>query len=112
MSILASCLVLSNEIGPAEALLRETRDAQRRVLGPDHPDTATTTYNLACLAARQGEHDEALALLREAFEHGLAPNVGLAMKEDSDLATLHGDPRFEALVMEANRRGGVGDASK
>jgi serine/threonine protein kinase len=112
MSILASCLVLSNEIGPAQAMLRETRDAQRRVLGPDHPDTATTTYNLACLAARQGEHDEALALLREAFEHGLAPNVGLAMKEDSDLATLHGDPRFEALVMEANRRGGVGDASK
>ena len=42
--------------------------------------------------------------LREAIDHGLAPNACLDMEKDPDLISLHGDPRFEALVAHAKER--------
>ena len=81
----------------------QTRDIQRRVLGAENPRTADTTYNLACLAVRRGRHDEAFSYLREAMAHGLSPAQAIGIATDPDLKSLHGDPRFEAIVDDANR---------
>jgi hypothetical protein len=39
--------------------------------------------------------------LREAIDHGLSPVDALGMERDADLKSLHGDPRFDALVAHA-----------
>jgi eukaryotic-like serine/threonine-protein kinase len=78
----------------AEKMQRNTLNIQRRVLGPDHPATLNSTYNLACYAALSGKRDEALALLAEVVAHGQS----LQFLTDSDLKSLHGDPRFEGLA--------------
>ncbi|HVN04508.1 MAG TPA: serine/threonine-protein kinase [Bryobacteraceae bacterium] len=99
-------LVLDKEDRHAEAekLLRETLDIQRRVLGPDHPRTALSTYNLGVFSVHQGNRGEALSLLQDAVDHGLPPNVDLGIEKDPDLQSLHGDPRFPALVAHAKER--------
>lgn len=104
MNNLANMLFLEGRNGEAETLQLETLDIQRRVLGPDHPDTAMSTYNLGGIALHKGKRDKALSLLREAVDHGLAPNIALYMEKDPDLASLHGDPRFAALVAHAKER--------
>lgn len=100
---LASALAKQARYQEAEALFRENRAIQKRVLGPEHPYTATSTYNLACLAAMQGRPDEALSLLKQALDHGLAPRMALNLENDEDLASLHRDPRFIALVAGAKK---------
>jgi eukaryotic-like serine/threonine-protein kinase len=93
----------------AEKLERSTLDIRRRVLGPEHPDTVSSTYNLACFAARNGKRNEALALLREAVDHGQSvANI----QTDSDLESLHGDARFEALVAHAKERAAAAQKPK
>jgi Tetratricopeptide repeat len=86
----------------AEKLLLQTRDIQSRLLGPDSPRTADTTYNLACLAVRRGRRDEAFSFLRGAIQHGLSPAQAVGMETDPDLKSLHGDPRFETIIAEAS----------
>jgi len=51
-----------------------------------------------------GERDEALKLVREAIEHGLRSDEHLAMENDPDLKSLHGDPRLALLVAESKER--------
>jgi serine/threonine protein kinase len=103
-SIVSLALVLKQEgrYAEAEKLLRQALDIDRRTLGPEHPQTAECIYNLACTVALEGRRDEALSLIRQAVDHGLFPrqDVGLLQK-DSDLESLHGDPRFAALVAHA-----------
>jgi hypothetical protein len=53
-------------------------------------------YNLACLLARQDRPDDALRQLRTALDHGYR-RLDQA-RRDQDLAVLHDDPRFEALL--------------
>jgi hypothetical protein len=77
------------------------------VLGPEHPSTAVSVYNLSCLAARQGRRDEALSLLRESVDHGAPAHIDLGIDQDPDLKSLHGDPRFDALVAEARQNATV-----
>ena len=101
---LASVLTEEGHYAEAEKLQREALDVQRRVLGPEHPATARSTYNLGCLAALRGRIDEALSLLREAVDHGLPSGVDLGIDKDPDLKSLHGDPRFAALVAHAKER--------
>jgi eukaryotic-like serine/threonine-protein kinase len=86
----------------AEDLQRETLNIQRRVLGPNHRDTLKSMYDLACYTARNGKRDEALSLLREAIDHGY--NNQELMKTDSELQSLHSDPRFNELVALAGHR--------
>jgi serine/threonine protein kinase/Tfp pilus assembly protein PilF len=104
MNNLANMLFMEGRYGDAEKLAREALAIQRRVLGPDHPDTAMSTYNLGGIALHKGKRDEALSLLREAVDHGLAPNIALHLEHDPDLAALHSDPRFSALVAHAKER--------
>lgn len=53
-------------------------------------------YNLACSQALVGNADEALDALNRAVELGY--NDYEAMKKDPDLASLHGDTRFESIL--------------
>jgi eukaryotic-like serine/threonine-protein kinase len=101
---LVSTLMALHEYAEAEALWKQLRDAQRRVLGPQSPDAAISTYDLACDVIHLGRRDEALSFLREAVDSGLPPSVDLGIDKDTDLTTLHGDPRFAALVAHAKER--------
>jgi Flp pilus assembly protein TadD len=103
MNGLAGDLFREGRYAEAEKLYRETFDIERRVLGPEHPDTATVVYNLAVIAALRGDLTEALSLLRQALDHGLERNVALYMEKDTDFESLHGDPRFTALVAHAKQ---------
>jgi len=104
MDNLVFALIGEGHYAEAEKLQRETVAIQKRVLGPEAPDTALSTYNLGCLAARQGHSKQALLLLGEAVDHGLDP-IGLRqLEKDPDLISLHGDPRFDALVAHAKER--------
>ena len=47
----------------AKKLLLQVLDTERRVLGPNQPETAVTKYDLATLLARDGRTAEALSLL-------------------------------------------------
>jgi non-specific serine/threonine protein kinase/serine/threonine-protein kinase len=101
MSSLADSLTKEGRLAEAEKLVRENFDIDSRVFGPDHSETAIVVYNLGCIAARKGNSTEALSLLRQAVDHGLEPFIAGSMEKDPDLNSLHGDPRFTALVAHA-----------
>ena len=61
-----------------------------------HPDSPTLQYNLACLEAVQGRRDNALEALRKAV--AARPDVANWARDDDDLESLRGDPKFRALV--------------
>jgi quercetin dioxygenase-like cupin family protein len=61
-----------------------------------HSESPTLHYNLACLEAVEGKRDRALGALRMAI--GARPDVANWARDDDDLASLRGDPEFEALV--------------
>jgi hypothetical protein len=103
MSELANTLSVEGRYAEADKLLRETLGIQRRTLRPDHPNIAGTEYNLACNAALGGKPNEAIPLLTHALNHGLSRGTALHMEKDSDLKSLHGDPRFTALVEQAHK---------
>ena len=67
------------------------------------PDDPMTHYNLACSLAQMGETDRALDLLESARKIShltVIPRI----ENDSDLAPLHGHPRYQALVADAQAR--------
>jgi non-specific serine/threonine protein kinase/serine/threonine-protein kinase len=103
INTLAGILEEEGRYDEAEKMERELLDIQRRVLGPEHPATAVSVYNLGCLAARQGRRNEALSLLSEAVDHGAPAHIDLGIDKDPDLKSLHGDPRFDALVAKARQ---------
>jgi len=75
--------------------LREGLDVDRE-LARRLPGDATVRYNLACSLALNGEIDAAFEELEKAFERGYRDAEHLA--QDEDLAALHPDARFEALL--------------
>jgi len=104
MNDLGVTLISLAQYAEAETLLLQAHEIQSRVLGPNNRNTAFSTYNLACIAARRNQRDEALSLLQEAVDHGLSPNQALHMEKDDNLKFLHGDPRFDTLVAHAKER--------
>ena len=105
---------IERNMGREEEALKlygETLDLEQRVLGPDQPETAVTRYSLACILARRGSTEEALALLRQAVDHGLQPRMDLEIETDPLLNSLHGDPRFAALVTHAKERAAAQQAN-
>ena len=104
MTSLANTLMQMKKYADAETLFKEAQQIQLRVLGPDSPDAAISTYNLGSVAAHRGQPDVALHLLREAVDHGLPPDGELGIDSDPDLKSLHGNPRFDALVTYAKQR--------
>jgi non-specific serine/threonine protein kinase/serine/threonine-protein kinase len=101
MDNLANSLSELGRYAEAEKLERETIDLRTRFSGPDHPMTTGAVYNLACILAREGRRDEAISFLRQSLEHGLPIKTALGIESDSDLKSLHGDPRFDAIVTRA-----------
>ncbi|HEY7351633.1 MAG TPA: serine/threonine-protein kinase [Terriglobales bacterium] len=88
----------------AQKAFQQALDLENRVLGPNQPDMAETKYDFATVLARDGQTDEALKFLREAVDHGLEPRIAAAMYKDPLLNSLHGDPRFVALVEHVKQR--------
>jgi serine/threonine protein kinase/Flp pilus assembly protein TadD len=64
---------------------------------------ASAWYVYAKGASQAGRREEAFDHLREAISHGYS-NVA-EMRSESDLKPLHSDPRFENLMIEAQKRG-------
>jgi TolB-like protein/Flp pilus assembly protein TadD len=61
------------------------------------PHEPVTLYNVACVYALQGKIEPALDCLENALKHGFAHKAWI--EHDSDLASLHGNPRYEALLL-------------
>jgi len=104
MDDLAQILIKEGRHKEAEQLEREVLEVWRQVSGPGSPEVALAQYNLAGVLARQGKAKDALSLLRDALNHGLDTDTALGMSKDPDLTSLHGDPRFEALVSQVKTR--------
>ena len=112
MDTLVYCLYLEHHYVDAEKMGRDLVDLERRVFGPDDPSTAQVTYNLAAFQALVGKHDEALVNLRLSVEHGPAPSEDLKIELDADLRSLHGDPRFTAIVAIGKQRAAAAQGAK
>ncbi len=67
----------------------------RRALEIDRED-AGVRYNVACLYALEGRSDAAIECLEECVRLGFGNAAWIG--KDPDLASLHGDPRYEALL--------------
>jgi quercetin dioxygenase-like cupin family protein len=83
----------------AGPLIRSDAERAREILEEGlahHPGSASLHYNLACLAAVEGDHAAALASLRRAIE--LRPEVAQWAQNDEDLASLRSEPEFTALI--------------
>ncbi len=63
----------------------------------------TGLYNLACYYAVAGQRTEAIRHLRSGLDLGMAI---MWIRDDPDLVSLHGDPEFESIVAEVQRRVG------
>jgi eukaryotic-like serine/threonine-protein kinase len=103
MNNLAMVYFHEKKFAEAEELDAQTLEIRKRVLGPEHPDTTFSLYNLSCVAAGRGNKDQAIALLSQAVDHGLPPYADLGIEKDTDLTSLHDDPRFAALVAHAKQ---------
>jgi serine/threonine protein kinase/Flp pilus assembly protein TadD len=66
-----------------------------RALAMD-PEEPVTLYNVACVYALQGQIEGALDCLENAVKHGFAHKAWI--EHDSDLSSLHGQPRYQALL--------------
>ena len=94
----------------ALGLSREGRYADSEKMFRDVIETAGKTnqpatvaeawYNFACAESARGRPDEAFADLNHAIENGLISPGELSA--DPELKSLHGDPRFDALVAKAH----------
>jgi serine/threonine protein kinase len=93
----------------AVGLSREGRYSDSEKIFRDVIETAEKTnqpgtvaeawYNFACTEAARGRPDEAFADLNHAIENGLISPGELS--DDPELKSLHGDPRFDAVVAKA-----------
>lgn len=90
-----------NLLGMVQVKLGDTLNAARSFARglKMAPNDADLLYNNACVAALSGKDEEALAKLKSAFRHNQM--LITHAKEDSDLFSLHDDPRFDALLKEA-----------
>ena len=68
MNNLALLYLEQGRYDDAEPLLTKELQAERRVLGEEHPDTLLSMNNLAMLYFEQGRHDEAEPLYVKALE--------------------------------------------
>jgi adenylate cyclase len=75
--------------------LEKGQEMAERALGADEKEPVVL-YNVACFFAMKGDSDRALELLERAVDNGWGDRAWL--ETDSDLDSLRGDGRFEALL--------------
>jgi predicted negative regulator of RcsB-dependent stress response len=101
---LGSALIQEKHYSEAEKVLREALAGLRRVLGPSHEVTQTAVRNLARVLALQGKRDEAFVNLWTYAEGFSSVDEIEAVEKDDKLQSLHGDPRFDALLSASRQR--------
>ena len=79
----------------AHEVLLEATDGMS-TMSAEAPFIGSYAYNLACFYALEGEKEQALDRLRQAFEN--RPSLIEWSKQDSDLDSLRDDPDYLALV--------------
>lgn len=87
-----------------EQLVLRSLAIREKTLGSGHVDTAESLFSLGCLEALRGRRPEALDYLRRALPGGAAAPWMRGIAEDSDLASLRGDPEFGRIVDEVKKR--------
>jgi tetratricopeptide (TPR) repeat protein len=68
-----------HQYAKAEPLYKEALEIWQKVLGPEHPLTATSLNNLAALYQDMGDYAKAEPLLKEALE-SLAASIPIQRK--------------------------------
>jgi ankyrin repeat protein len=86
-------LALFNQGKYEEALqaYQEVYEIQKRVLGPEHPDTLTTRNNIASVLDDQGKYEEALQAYKKVYDiqkHVLGPEHPNTLSIRSNMATV------------------------
>ncbi len=88
-----------NEFPDARLLFGRAIETLTKERGENNPSIA---FHKACHHALLDERDQAIHFLRRAIELGfIMPHQ---ITQASDLASLHADPEFEAIVAEAKKR--------
>jgi adenylate cyclase len=82
--------------------IERARDWAELVLLID-PENSNAVYNTACGMAKAGEADLALQLLAQVASRS-GVEATLWIRQDGDWAGFRGDPRFEQIMCEAERR--------
>lgn len=103
MSNLGATLIVLGRFSEGEDVLRQTLAIETRVYGPREVETGRTLYNLACAAAHQGKRDGAFSFLNQAIPIVYVRTL-LGIEKDTDLDSLHSDPRWNAVIAAARRR--------
>lgn len=98
---LASTLAHEEKFAEAQKLYSSHLEVATRTQGP--AEIANAWYDFACGAAIAGQSEEALDYLHKAIEHGYTDAKQIDIEDD--LKSLHGDPRFTAIVAESSKRG-------
>lgn len=95
----AGSLVLLGEFERAENWLNKALEID--------PQDSVVLYNVACNQANMGNTDTALKYLEQAVEYG---TVSVAwMRNDEDLASLRGHPRYESLLQNLESQSNRGN---
>ena len=95
----------AGHVDEAMGTFQDLLQTERRALSPDQGETAVTEYDLASVDLRKGQNAEALSMLRQAIDGGLAPRIALGLPTDPLFASLQKDPRFLALVAKTQKQG-------
>jgi eukaryotic-like serine/threonine-protein kinase len=97
MEMEAQGLSLEGRYAESEKLFLDVIDKAEKSNQP--ATVAEAWYNFACAEAARGRSDEAFADLNHAIEQGrISPGE---ISGDPELKSLHGDPRFNAIVTKA-----------
>jgi hypothetical protein len=94
-----------------EALDRQTLALHTKLFTAHHPDTSQSEFFLAQVLALQGKRDEALTHLQLWLDDGPTPSVIKNFISDDSFNSLHGDPRFAAIVTDAKERAAAAQKS-
>jgi eukaryotic-like serine/threonine-protein kinase len=103
MELEAMGLSREGRYAESERMFREVIETAEKTNQP--ATVAEAWYNFACAEAARGRPDEAFADLNHAIENGLISPGELSA--DPELKSLHGDPRFDALVAKARTTSGA-----
>src|SRR5262249_5187469 len=104
MDNLANALFELGRFDQAEPFFKEILDTRLRLYGANHPFTANTAYNLACMYALQNRREDALSYLSRSIDYRSPVKFALTIARYDDLKSLHGDPRFDSLAATARQR--------